>query len=172
MRRGISKRLAAERRGGDAAPVRHRAFATGGEEAEAAGRREIAARIAAGSAPRDHAVLVRSNAEADPILRSLNLAGIPWRFSGASGLYARPEVRLLMAFLRAVADLGSSVDVYVLDAVEVSTSRADLTAIGDAAPPGQRRLALSTSSPAYRLRRLRPEEPPARRFVFPDAAPP
>ena len=31
---------------------------------------------------------------------------IPWRFSGTSGLYARPEVRLLLAFLRAVADLG------------------------------------------------------------------
>ena len=31
---------------------------------------------------------------------------------GTSGLYARPEVRRLLAFLRAVADLGSSVDVY------------------------------------------------------------
>ena len=40
------------------------------------------------------------------------LAGIPWRFSGTSGLYARPEVRLLLAFLRAIADLGSSVDLY------------------------------------------------------------
>ena len=76
-------------------------------------------RIAAGAAPRDHAVLVRSNAEADPILRSLNLAGVPWRFSGTSGLYARPEVRLLLAFLRAVADLGSSVDVYALAASEI-----------------------------------------------------
>ena len=34
--------------------------------------------------PRDIAVLVRANAAADPILRSLNLAGIPWRFSGTS----------------------------------------------------------------------------------------
>ena len=47
-----------------------------------------------GRAPRDHAVLVRANGHADPILRSLNAAGIPWRFSGTSGLYARPEVRL------------------------------------------------------------------------------
>src|SRR6185436_290194 len=43
-----------------------------------------------------------------------NVAGIPWRFSGTSGLYARPEVRRLLAFLRAVADPSSSVDVYAL----------------------------------------------------------
>ena len=49
----------------------------------------------------------------------LNVAAIPWRFSGTSGLYARPEVRLLLAFLRAVADLGSSVDVYALAASDV-----------------------------------------------------
>ena len=53
------------------------------------------------------------------MLRSLNLAGLPWRFSGSSGLYARPEVRLLLAFLRVVADLGSSVDVYALATSEV-----------------------------------------------------
>ena len=67
--------------------------------------REIAARVAAGARPRDFAVLVRANADADPVLRSLNLAGVPWRFSGTSGLYARPEIRLLLAFLR--ADRGS-----------------------------------------------------------------
>ena len=75
-------------------------------------------------------MLVRSNAEADAILRSLNLAGLPWRFSGSSGLYARPEVRLLLAFLRAVADLDSSVDVYALAASEVyGLGGEDLTAI-------------------------------------------
>ena len=38
-----------------------------------------------GAAPRDHAILVRANGHADPILRALNMAGIPWRFSGTSG---------------------------------------------------------------------------------------
>ena len=52
-------------------------------------------------------------------LRALNVAGVPWRFSGTSGLYARPEVRLLLAFLRTVADPGSSVDLYALAASEV-----------------------------------------------------
>ena len=58
------------------------------------------------------------------------MAGIPWRFSGTSGLYARPEVRLLLAFLRVVADLESSVDLYALAASEVyGLGGEDLTAI-------------------------------------------
>jgi DNA helicase-2/ATP-dependent DNA helicase PcrA len=75
-------------------------------------------------------VLVRANSHADPILRALNMAGIPWRFSGASGLYARPEVRLLLAFLRVVADPDSSADLYALASSEVyGLSGEDLTAI-------------------------------------------
>ncbi len=117
VRAGIVKRLVAERDG--AAPaVRHEAFATGAEEADWIAA-DIAERIRNGAQPRDMAILVRANATADPILRSLNLEGVPWRFSGTSGLYARPEVRLLLAFLRAVADLSSSTDVYALAASEL-----------------------------------------------------
>ncbi len=121
VQRGITKRLIAERRepgarrATPAAPVRHLAFATGSEEADWIAA-EIGARIASGAPPGDHAILVRANADADPILRSLNLAGVPWRFSGISGLYARPEIRVLLSFLRVVADPGSSVDVYGLAA--------------------------------------------------------
>src|SRR4029079_12462949 len=79
---------------------------------------------------RDHAVLVRANQHADPILRALNIAGIPWRFSGTSGLYARPEVRLLLAVLRVVAAPESSVDLYALAASDVyGLGGEDLTAI-------------------------------------------
>ncbi len=117
VRAGIAKRLVATRKG-RAAPVRHEAFTTGAEEADWIAR-DVARRIAAGAGARDMAVLVRANAAADPILRSLNLEGIPWRFSGTSGLYARPEVKLLLSFLRAVADPGSSVDVYALAASEL-----------------------------------------------------
>ncbi len=128
-RGGFSKVLRAERAMPDPAPVRHEAFATGTDEADwIAG--EIARRIADGARPRDHAVLVRANADADPVIRSLNMAGVPWRFSGTSGLYSRPEVRLLLAFLRAIADLGSSVDVYALAASHVyGLGGEDLTAI-------------------------------------------
>jgi DNA helicase-2/ATP-dependent DNA helicase PcrA len=62
----------------------------------------------------DVAVLVRSNGDADQFLRSFNLRGIPWTFSGNAGLYGRPEVRLLLAFLRAVAHPDDSVSVHYL----------------------------------------------------------
>jgi len=132
VRNGIDKRLLAER-GGSERAVRHVAFTTRSEEADWVAH-EIEARIGAGARPRDFAVLVRANADADPVLRSLNLAGIPWRFSGTSGLYARPEIRLLLAFLRTVADLSSSVDLYALAASDVyGLGGADLTAIVNSA---------------------------------------
>ena len=96
------------------------------------------------------------------------MAGIPWRFSGTSGLYARPEVRLLLAFLRAVADLESSVDVYALAASDVyGLGGEDLTAIVNMArrrnrsvwaildeldrQPGILRLAPETRATVHRL---------------------
>ena len=113
VREGIDKRLVAVRRCRRPQPVRHRAFATASDEAEyVAG--EIARRLLAGVRPGEMAVLVRTNADADPVLRALNLRGVPWRFSGASRLYARPQVRRLLAFLRAVANPDSTVDVYAL----------------------------------------------------------
>ncbi len=132
FRNAIDKRLLAERPG-EEPPVRHLAFATGSEEADwVAG--EIAARVAAGARPRDFAVLVRANADADSVLRSLNVAAIPWRFSGSSGLYARPEIRLLLALLRSLADLSSSVDVYALAASDVyGLGGEDMTAIVNSA---------------------------------------
>ncbi|MEO5704582.1 MAG: ATP-dependent DNA helicase, partial [Candidatus Limnocylindrales bacterium] len=114
---GISKRLVPERSDRSAPPVRHHAFPTSGEEADWIAA-EIRRRVDAGGRPRDHAVLVRANADADAVLRSLNIVALPWRFSGTSGLYARPEVRLLLALLRAVADTSSSVDVFALAASE------------------------------------------------------
>jgi DNA helicase-2/ATP-dependent DNA helicase PcrA len=132
VRNGIDKRLVAER-GGAELPVRHMVFATGSEEADWVAR-EIATRVSGGARPRDFAILVRANADADPILRSLNLASVPWRFSGTSGLYARPEIRLLLAFLRALADLSSSVDIYALAASRVyGLGGPDLTAIVNSA---------------------------------------
>jgi DNA helicase-2/ATP-dependent DNA helicase PcrA len=115
VKAGIVKRLVPTRKGRAAVPVRHEAFATGGEEADWIAA-DVARRLRAGAQPRDIAVLVRANAAADPVLRSFNIEGIPWRFSGTSGLYARPEIRLLLAFLRAVADPSSTLDVYALAA--------------------------------------------------------
>ncbi|HXG39969.1 MAG TPA: ATP-dependent DNA helicase [Candidatus Limnocylindrales bacterium] len=128
-RLGISKRLVPVRSDPAPPPVRVEAFATAAEEADwVAG--EIRRRIEAGARPRDFAVLVRTNAAAEPVLRSLNLVGVPWRFSGTTGLYGRPEVRLLLAFLRTVADLASSPDLYALAASDAyRLGGPDLTAI-------------------------------------------
>jgi DNA helicase-2/ATP-dependent DNA helicase PcrA len=129
VRTGIVKRLRATRRMSAPAPVRLEVFASGADEADWIAA-EIGRRIAAGAAPRDHAILVRANGHADPILRALNMAAVPWRFSGTSGLYARPEVRLLLSFLRVVADPESSVDVYALAASDLyGLGGEDLTAI-------------------------------------------
>jgi DNA helicase-2/ATP-dependent DNA helicase PcrA len=130
VRAGISKRLVAERATDPAGrTVRLETYSTAADEADRIAV-EIAGRIAAGTRPRDVAILVRANGHADPILRSLEAAGIPWRFSGTSGLYSRPEVRRLLAFLRAVADLGSSTDLYALATGEpYHLGGEDLTAI-------------------------------------------
>lgn len=166
VRNGIDKRLRAER-SGEAVPVRHLTFPTGSDEADWIAR-QICDRMSAGARARDFAVLVRANSDADPVLRSLNMAGVPWRFSGTSGLYARPEIRLLLAFLRSVADLSSSVDVYALAASEVySLGGPDLTAIVNTArrrnrslweiaeeltrQPGLLRLSLETRATLDRL---------------------
>jgi DNA helicase-2/ATP-dependent DNA helicase PcrA len=118
VKAGISKRLQAQRAGGEPAPVRLEVFPTAAQEADWVAA-DIRRRVSVGARPRDHAILVRTNADADQILRSLSVAGIPWRFSGTSGLYARPEVRLLLSFLRLVADPSSSVDLYALAASEL-----------------------------------------------------
>ncbi len=62
----------------------------------------------------DFAILVRSNSDADPFLRSLNMRGIPWRFTGNKGLYDREEVKFLISFLKAVANVEDSVSLYYL----------------------------------------------------------
>ncbi|MFC1709349.1 ATP-dependent helicase [Candidatus Omnitrophota bacterium] len=67
----------------------------------------------------DFAILVRSNNDADPYLRSLNMKSIPWRFSGNQGLYSREEVRMCIAFLRIMNNLSDSVNMYYLASSEL-----------------------------------------------------
>src|SRR5437773_4444121 len=110
---GISKHLTAVKQATGPEP-QHRHFETATQEADADARL-IAERDADGAWRYDEvAILVRSNADAEQFLRSLNLRGIPWTFSGNAGLYGRPEIRLLIAFLRAVAHPDDSVSVHYL----------------------------------------------------------
>ncbi|CAN5768773.1 UvrD-helicase domain-containing protein [soil metagenome] len=110
---GLDKSLVTVRRGRRPAPVQVQGYTSAEDEADAVAA-IIAARVAGGEAAADFAVLVRTNSDAGPVLRSLAMNGLPVRFSGASGLYARPEVRDLLAFLRAVADPDASVDLYAV----------------------------------------------------------
>jgi DNA helicase-2/ATP-dependent DNA helicase PcrA len=113
---GLDKRLRSER--GDGPPVRHLHFDTVSAEADGVAD-EIGKRLQAGARPRDVAILVRSNDDADPFLRALNVKGVPHRFSGSRGLYAREEVRLLVSFLRVLANPEDSVSLFYLAASEV-----------------------------------------------------
>lgn len=67
----------------------------------------------------DFAILVRANNDADPFLRSLNMAEIPWRFSGNEGLYDQEEVRLLICFLKSLVNPEDSISLYYLTASEI-----------------------------------------------------
>ena len=117
VREHIDKRLVATAPEGT--PPRHLHHDTVSSEADAVARL-IASRVEAGAcAYRDVAILVRANRDADPFLRAMNLQGIPWRFSGNQGLYARPEVRLLLAFLRVAADPEDTVSLYFLAGSEL-----------------------------------------------------
>jgi len=79
----------------------------------------IADEHAAGRPYREMAILVRANNDADAFLRALNLRGIPWTFSGNAGLYGRPEIRLLIAFLRSVAHTDDSVSLHYLASSDI-----------------------------------------------------
>ena len=113
---GIDKRLRSGR--GDGPPVRHLHFDTVSAEADGVAGL-IEERLQAGVRPRDVAILVRSNDDADPFLRALNVKGIPHRFSGSRGLYAREEVRLLVSFLKVLANPEDSVSLFYLAASDV-----------------------------------------------------
>ncbi|HVQ74516.1 MAG TPA: ATP-dependent DNA helicase, partial [Candidatus Binatia bacterium] len=110
---GITKRLKSARPAQAGRGPEHRAYDTVSSEADGVAQ-IVADGRAAGRPYQDFAVLVRANGDADPFLRALNLRGIPWTFSGNAGLYGRPEVRLLVAFLRTVAHPDDSVSLHYL----------------------------------------------------------
>lgn len=67
----------------------------------------------------DMAILVRRNADADAFLRALNLKQIPFRFSGSRGLYAQPEIKNLISFIKALTDFEDSRSLFFLAHSEI-----------------------------------------------------
>jgi len=112
VRERVNKRLVANNPAG--AEPQHLHFDSFTTEADAVAR-TIAERVEQGAwRYRDVAILVRSNADAEPFLRALNLRGIPYQFTGTRGLYDREEIRLVLCFLRALANPRDSVSLYFL----------------------------------------------------------
>ena len=99
----ITKELRATK-GPGPAPV-HRHFPTVVEEAEFLAQkvRELAA---SGVPYREMAVLYRNRYRPDPYLKALSEAGVPWLLAGrfGAGLFDQEEIKLVLSFLRAVAD--------------------------------------------------------------------
>jgi len=80
----------------------------------------VAEKVASGEYTyRDFAILVRSNNDADPFLRSFNMRRIPYRFTGSQGLYQREEIKLLIAFLKAITNFDDSISLYYLANSEI-----------------------------------------------------
>ncbi|NQU17311.1 MAG: ATP-dependent helicase [Candidatus Saganbacteria bacterium] len=67
----------------------------------------------------DFAILIRSNAQAEPFQQSLNMAGLANQSGGGGGLYQLPEVRMAISFLRVIGDLADSVSLYDLACSEL-----------------------------------------------------
>jgi DNA helicase-2/ATP-dependent DNA helicase PcrA len=109
---GVDKKLRAAARS-RAKSIHMLSFDTLAHEADAAADRILGIK-AAGAAWRDVAVLVRRNADADPYLRSLNMKEIPYRFSGSRGLYQQEEIKVIVAFIRALTDFENSRDLFYL----------------------------------------------------------
>jgi DNA helicase-2/ATP-dependent DNA helicase PcrA len=110
---GISKRIWSTRPEGR--PAEFLPFGTVSDEADAIAER-IAEGLAAGRVPGDFAILVRANRDAEPYMTALAHRGIPYRFSGSAGLYQRGEIKLLLAFLYAIARPSESQQLYLLAA--------------------------------------------------------
>lgn len=138
--RGLDKTLTPVRRARRPALVQHRLYRTPVEEADAVAA-EVRQRIDAGLDPEGMAVLVRTNADAAPVLASLDVLGIPRRFSGASGLMAHREVRDVLSLLRVLASPERSEDLYaVLSAPAAGLGGEDLTAVCEYADRRRRSL--------------------------------
>ncbi len=92
----------------------------------------IREQVLAGRRFRDIAILVRTNADADPFLRAMNMRDVPFRFSGSRGLYAQTEIKILTAFIRAVCDFDDSRSLYYLALSDIYRMSAyDLTILAN-----------------------------------------
>ncbi len=67
----------------------------------------------------DIAILVRAHAHADEIVKTLRKNGIPYKFSGAKGLYTRPEVQDLISYLKIIANYADDISMFNLLSMDI-----------------------------------------------------
>ena len=79
----------------------------------------IQKKVGEGYQYKDIAILVRRNTDADPFLKSLNMKGIPFRFSGSRGLYTQDEIKILVSFIKSLTDFEDSKSLFYLSLSEV-----------------------------------------------------
>jgi DNA helicase II / ATP-dependent DNA helicase PcrA len=80
----------------------------------------------------DFAILVRANNHAEPFIRALSRAGIPYQFLGPGMLFQQPAVKDLIAYLKVLANFEDSVAMYRVLAVDIfEISPRDLAAISN-----------------------------------------
>ncbi|MFO0705107.1 MAG: UvrD-helicase domain-containing protein [Candidatus Andersenbacteria bacterium] len=114
----INKKLTAVRGGGDAGnarssiPVHYQSQTLEHEVMHLT--QLLIERNQAGLSWSEMAVLVRSNAAAEPLIAGLAQAHVPFSFMASKGLFARPEILDLLAWLRVVADYHDSTSLYRL----------------------------------------------------------
>lgn len=68
---------------------------------------------------KDFAILFRANNHSEPFIHALNAKGIPYKFSGGSGLYQRPEVRVIISFINSLTDFSDNLSFYHLATSQV-----------------------------------------------------
>jgi len=122
VKNNIDKKLVAMRRdkplAGEMTSVSHCHFDTVSQEADFVAER-IKELVRGGKKYNDFAILVRSNNDADPFIKALNVSGMPWHFTGGSGLYARDEIRIMLSFLNLISNLSDSVSMFHLASSEI-----------------------------------------------------
>jgi DNA helicase-2/ATP-dependent DNA helicase PcrA len=125
VKRQIDKRLTTAKSEGQ--QVEHLHFESLDAEAESVAK-FIAEKVQSGErTPRDFCVLVRANHAAEAFLRAFETARLPYRFSGNRGLFQRAEIRLLLAFMRSLANPRDDLSLYQLALSEIyRTPMADL----------------------------------------------
>ncbi len=68
---------------------------------------------------KDFAILVRANNHAEPFVRALARAGIPYQFLGPGQLFRQPEVKDLIAYLKVLYNFEDTVAMYRVLSIDI-----------------------------------------------------